>query len=509
MRSATFETQSVLSARTIAEARTPPLSSVPLDPTLLAVAEDPSLRSRSEKLAHLLEAEITSGAAADLLCQVWRCTRAHDRLALRCLMSFFEVRLSGVELLRHALVPHQLLRACRLAARSTPSARSDVVREIVEAAHATAQRAGVEPSSVRGDRGVEAALARRAQSLLERLVESGLRPVDLAWMCELADLELRATAVRLTQLAERVGTHDGRRISRLLPVLSRHEERIRDTRALLIQLPAPDDLIRRTPVIVQRMEESFGDLLQDLAARPEGVELAQAMVLLSGKVPLSEELAFSAAVVRALAEKMRSRDAPTLDATRAILLALRAREGRGIRVDLNASELRATRAVWGALRVAPRSGGFVLAFDAPRHRSLLADDGVPELTDPLVERVRDLRQLALSNIGNEHVLCGLLSQPCISNLPGLVEQIAIRTRSLKILLEIANRRDLHSGSANRNVARALLWHPSAVPVTALRKFVHVRFVDRAELAALAGRGSRARPEIRQLAAEYLASLTTS
>ena len=94
----------------------------------------------------------------------------------------------------------------------------------------------------------------------------------------------------------------------------------------------------------------------------------------------------------------------------------------------------------------------------------------------------------------------------------IIEKVQLQNLALGIeemLAEIANRRDLYSGAANINVPRALLWHPSAIPVSALRKFVHVRFVDRAELAALANRGSRARPEVRQMAMTYLASLSSS
>jgi len=59
------------------------------------------------------------------------------------------------------------------------------------------------------------------------------------------------------------------------------------------------------------------------------------------------------------------------------------------------------------------------------------------------------------------------------------------------------------------VPRVLLWHPAGVPVSALRKFVHVRYIDRLELASMASRGSRARPEIRQMAAQYLASINSA
>jgi hypothetical protein len=159
--------------------------------------------------------------------------------------------------------------------------------------------------------------------------------------------------------------------------------------------------------------------------------------------------------------------------------------------------------------VRPRAGAFSLAWNQRNYEPMLPEDGVPELTYPAVRRTADLKTLVLANVGNEQVLCGLLQMPRVASLAGLVEAVVVRCRSIKVLLEIANRRELHTGTANRNVPRALLWHPSSIPLGALRKFIHVRYVARAELAAMCGRGSRARPEVRQQVAAYLASLSTA
>jgi hypothetical protein len=178
-------------------------------------------------------------------------------------------------------------------------------------------------------------------------------------------------------------------------------------------------------------------------------------------------------------------------------------------VHLTPTELRTTRTMWKVLEVPTRTSGFTVEYAERRHEPLLPEDGLPELIYPVLQRELDLRQAVANNIQNEHVLCGLLGLPRVASLPGLIETVVIRSRSIKVLLEIANRRELHTGAANRNVPRALLWHPTAVPVSALRKFVHVRFVERGELMALATRGSRARPEVRQMAAAYLDSLSNS
>lgn len=499
----------VLDAKSIDAARSNPVSSPPLSPGLMAVADEVQIRARTELLSTLLEREIDNGSAADSICAIWRGARAGDRGALRLLMSLLEVRLSGLELLRRALAGGQFHRACRRAARGDPGANSDERRDLLASGQGTAARLGIQPSELHRPESRER-IVRRGRSLLETLLAGRISPPELAWLVEVAELEMRATAIRLGEMAERVGACDGRRIGQLLPVLSKQEERLRDTRAILAKLPAPEDLVKRTPVLVTRLEDrGFDALVREIGARPEGLEVARAMVLTGWRAPLAPELAFMAAIVGLLADRYRAREKPPLDPARAVLLTLMARREQGLVLELTPAEIRSSSALWLALGVEARPSRFILPWDARRYEPLLPEDGVPELTYPAVKRTPDLRVMALANVQNEAVILGLLGLPRVASMPGLVETIVVRSRSIRVLLEIANRRELYTGAANRNVPRALLWHPVGIPVSALRKFVHVRFVDRTELGALSSRGSKARPEIRQMAAAYLASLSTS
>ena len=510
MSSTLAESALVLDSKSIDSMRAMQVSPPSLSPALVSIAEDLSVRARTDLLGTLLEREMSVGHnAGDLICDIWRGARAQDRSALRLLVSLLEVRLSGIELLRQALVANQLFRACRLRERALEAYSKDPWREVLEAGQSFAAKLGISPKSL-GTLETQMAVARRARALLDLLLAGKIQEPELAWLTGFAEVEMRAASVRLGALAERIGAYDGQKISLVLPILSKYEERIRDTRALLMKLPDPEDLVKRTPVLVSRLEDrGFDGLVREIGTRPEGLEVARALVLTTWRAPLAAELAFFGGLVRLLGDRFQATDKPLLDAARALYLALLSHRPKGLGLDLSSMELRTTTALWEALGVKPRSGRFVLEWNQAKYEPMLPEDGVPELTYPAVRRAADLRALVLANLGNEQVMSGLLQVPRVASLAGLVEMVVVRSRSLKVLLEIANRRELHTGAANRNVPRALLWHPSNIPVSALRKFVHVRYVDRGELAALCTRGSRARPEVRQMVASYLTTLSST
>jgi ribosomal protein S12 len=49
-------------------------------------------------------------------------------------------------------------------------------------------------------------------------------------------------------------------------------------------------------------------------------------------------------------------------------------------------------------------------------------------------------------------------------------------------------------------------NPAKVPLSAVRKFIHVRFMDKATLARLAPKGSSIREDVRREVQQYLSSL---
>jgi hypothetical protein len=122
------------------------------------------------------------------------------------------------------------------------------------------------------------------------------------------------------------------------------------------------------------------------------------------------------------------------------------------------------------------------------------------------DQVVSYRTLVMTYIDNDNFLIELLNNPRLLAQPGVIALISLRSRSMRILSVIANRRDLYTGFANKEVPLNLLQNPAKVPVSSIRKFIHVRFIDKATLARLAGKGSSIRDEVRREIQRYIGSL---
>lgn len=116
----------------------------------------------------------------------------------------------------------------------------------------------------------------------------------------------------------------------------------------------------------------------------------------------------------------------------------------------------------------------------------------------------DWKGLVLSNITRDTLITSFLANPKCVRVPGLVECVVVNSRSVQILSLIASKRDLHSGHQNKGVPAALLRSRSKLPMTLLRRFIHIRFVSKSDLKDLAIRAPR--PEVLKEIGDYLKTL---
>lgn len=140
---------------------------------------------------------------------------------------------------------------------------------------------------------------------------------------------------------------------------------------------------------------------------------------------------------------------------------------------------------------------FVDAEDTPRD---------VDWTTVNAEAVVSWRTLVLTYMDNDNFIVELMNNPRVAAQPGIMPLIAMRSRSTRVLSIIANTRSLYSGFSNKEVPVNLLTNPAKVPLSAVRKFVHVRFIDKASLARLSNKGSSIREEVRREICHYLSSL---
>ena len=117
-----------------------------------------------------------------------------------------------------------------------------------------------------------------------------------------------------------------------------------------------------------------------------------------------------------------------------------------------------------------------------------------------------IKQLVLNNLQTISVLLGFLRNRKITSIPGLVASVATRTRNPQVLATIASDRTLYTGFANRDVPYACLRNPTNVSVKIMRKFIHVKFVNKVELRRMAQDKAGMRKEVVREIEAYLQSL---
>ncbi len=122
------------------------------------------------------------------------------------------------------------------------------------------------------------------------------------------------------------------------------------------------------------------------------------------------------------------------------------------------------------------------------------------------ESIVSWRTLVLTYMDNDNFIVELLNNPRVVAQPGIMPLIAQKSRSTRVLNMLANNRSLYSGFSNKEVPINLLQNPAKISLASLRKFVHVRFIDKASLSRLAGKGASIREEVRREVQHYLSSL---
>ncbi len=393
---------------------------------------------------------------------------------------------------------------------------------------------------------------------------------DPALLREILRLEVDAWQERISGLAGNINPFRVESVARVLPFLNRADSEIRDLRQMSAWVAEADYesafILPQARWRESLDEKDWGHLLRDLQSRPELAGLSRLAQGLAARPIMLPQLAAGTRRIIELSAALAAdsvRSEP-LDLLTACVLA-QSHYGNGqIVFALEKEEVEAVAAVLPEAAEAghPLRGISLLAglliielndnpsavpdglpvlreftkeeeealtvwrwrnkkidtaeLEALRARGLDLDEALPAF-DPAAEADEEdeevddlgasaLKHLVMMNLQSTSVLLGFLRNPQIIGIPGLVEEVANRTRNPQIIATIASDRALYTGFANKGVALACLRSPCNVPVKTLRKFCHVKYVAKIELKRMAADRTGIRKEIAREIAKYLEAL---
>jgi len=395
-------------------------------------------------------------------------------------------------------------------------------------------------------------LRRALTAVVPRLAGERVPTVDLALLAGLVRLECDAYQERVSRLAGAIDPFRVAAVMRALPLLNRADAEIRDLELLASALETGDVTAafrRRVPTAHDVLDESERPrLLAALTQDPALALLAEVYVAFL-EAPLSvRQLAGPVSRLVVLGRALQRdglRETP-LDLLEAVGLVLGNSPDGRLELVLDA-ELEAAigRILLGArpgdaedlAGLAVRDGRLVLQqprlgigdriwrHDLPTAEEMQvepraatgpqdaeadaakASESAEETEDQ--DEAKDasaVKRMVMNNIGCVSIVLGFLRNPKVTSIPGLVAEVARRTRAPRVLEVIASDRRLTTGHANKDVPRALLESPVNVSVNTLRKFIHVKYVSKTDLRRLAKDTARLRKEVCLEIERYLESL---
>jgi len=377
-------------------------------------------------------------------------------------------------------------------------------------------------------------------------------------LTELLRLETDAWQERISHLAGSIDPFRMATISRVLPLLSMADAEIRDLRQMISWIEEGyggeefEKPVSRSLDVLEDRERSA--LLQVLTVDPALAPLAGLFEGVAEHPVPVPVMAFCLMCLQALAERLSRVGVPGVEldlvtGARLVQKCFPAGSGfdelhlpltgglpeacRQILASVEegmptaAADLKGLAIRNGHLVITIAEGGSFLEHDFPAAGCETADDDqvdeiaawaddllgeeIPESEDAgkiniNSATVTELKHLVLSNIHSISVLLGFLRNPKVVAIPGLVEEVVNRTRNPKVIETVAMVRMLHSGFANRGVPLACLRSPVNVPISALRKFMHVQYVTKMDLKRMAVDKSGIRKEVARGIRKYLEAL---
>ena len=379
------------------------------------------------------------------------------------------------------------------------------------------------------------------EMLVARLVlQDSFSAEDRDLMVSLLRVEVDAVQERISLLAGTVDPFNMVAIARVLPLLNRADADVRDLRQILSWIAEGRDHEAFAKPLSRSLDIlDDGDLARLKANLASDPDIAPLAILYQGMedhpVPV-EDLAHGLDRFLALSRSLAREG--TIETNMDLLTAAKLvqdgyREERiSIPLDpfiadavtmvlerettkegLCDEDLSGLSVLPGKLVIEIPEGGVLLEHDLPAvlpSGEAVADAPVEEKKDDKVDpdtaSATEIKKLVLDSLMSVSVLLGFLRNPKIVSIPGLVEEVVVRTRTPKIIETICQVRLLHTGFANKGVPLAVLRSPVNVSVKTLRKFIHVKYVNKVDLKRMSRDKGGLRKEVVREIQNYLATL---
>jgi hypothetical protein len=483
-------------------------------------------RERVAKLAEVTR-KLETRAVVELLGAAGRSSLGLEPAGLRVLFGFLEVKRPGVEVLRQLETLSSIRRVWLriLISRWTEPEESEEAGAffaIMEALEEGA-RVGIlgldlrdlprHPTAVRLVHGHLQGWFREMRAGLER--DKRIPDAAIHFVTQLAMLEINLLEKRISRLASVIDPYDVAGMARVLPVLSRYDQDIEHMKSVVSRLTTYEPFYERFLTLEHALSTSEMEKIEAGLAREPATAGLERIVFLIRHSPILENQFqhFVSVVHRAgLLRAAATRTAPPDLHSSMIRVLSMSSDGAPLPLFLEPAMAPAVwpaLKAWGCFQDAP--GTFRIPYREDKNPDLVAPDGTPRLGEAADEDTAapmSIRQLVGSQMQSDMFLMGILENPRAVNLPGVVELIAERCRSLRVLDKICRVRALHTGMANRNVPAALLCNPAPIPLQTLRRMIHVRFVSKVDLGRIARTPAGKRPEVVKEIKAYLATLRT-
>ena len=478
-------------------------------------------RERARRVAELMR-RLDTHQCTELLKAAGRSSLALEPTGLRVLFGFLEVKRPGGEVLRQLETLGSLERmTLKLVGGrwpNTPEAEKTVfsILEVLE----EGTRAGVidlaietlprNPNAVSG-------LMRHLKTWFTEVrtgLEGGGRLSEelIQYVTHLALVEIHCLEDRLYRLAARVDPYAGARVGRLLPLLTRYDQDLEHMKDVVSRLATYQPFCERRLTVEHAISsEEMNRLAKGLAVDSGTAGMAMLVDALRRNPFLDRPLAALVAATHEMAMRrtslLRGTTAPDLHSLVFGILE-NTREGQPLCVRVEKIVLDAAASTHEA-RGWRRLEADVLELNLREDQlyGFLQSDGLPRFGAPDAEnRSLSLKDLVRSQLRNDAFIMGILENPRANTVPGVIEIIASRSRSLRVLDKIIRTSALFTGPANKNVPAQLLLNPSRIPLTSLRRFMNVRFVSKLDLQQMTRQRGALRPEVQHEISAYLSKL---